>query len=492
MTQPTLELRLAAEDLPQLLREPAFRAAARRKPSRLTLIWHDTPAGTLAAEARCLVQHQTDTPAWHHMALVPRPGEIWPPGAPAPILAAAASSTELPGLPAGLLPVAAFEGEVRRLSQPEDATTITLLHGQLRAVTATATACRLTLSGPEAIPLATALSASLRLEAALPSLAEEALTLAGRRIPQRPLGAPGLDTSQDVNSGFALVLAHLSCVILHHARLAANTAAEFGPEPVHQMRVALRRLRSAIGLFRRAVACPELDAVAASLKTLGRHLGPPRDWDVFTANTGRKVGLAFPDDPGITRLLSAAERRRRAAYTGLRAHLASPEFRATGIALAGLALTRPWQIITTEDPEEGLRLAELQRSNLRDYAGRALNRRLARVTAPGPDLSGLALPALHDIRLHAKRLRYACEFFSPLFPGRETRRFLRRMSTLQERLGLINDGVVAQALMQELPGAGRTHAAGVVRGFVAGQSSAGLRKLERSWQRFLRLEPFWD
>ena len=104
------------------------------------------------------------------------------------------------------------------------------------------------------------------------------------------------------------------------------------------------------------------------------------------------------------------------------------------------------------------------------------------------------MPALHDIRLHAKRLRYACEFFSPLFPGRNTSRFLRRMSALQERLGLINDGVVAQSLMAELPerAPGRAYATGVVRGFVAGQSNSGLRKLERTWQRFLRIEPFWQ
>ena len=491
MPQDTLELRLAPEDVPLLLNDPAFRATARRKGASVTMIWHDTPSGALAADGGCLVQRHGHAPGWQHTGLTARPGEIWPPGAPAPILAEAATLAELPFLSTELLPVAAFEGQVRILSQPEDETSVTLLQGHLRAVAATAPACRLTLSGPAAITVAIALSSTLRLSVAPSSLALEALTLAGRAVPKRPLGAPGLEPGLDVDGGFALVVAHLAGVILHHAQAAPS---DTGPEPVHQMRVALRRLRSAIGLFRRAVACPELDTVAAELKTLGRHLGPPRDWDVFTAGTGRKVGLAFPDDLAVTRLLAAAERRRRDAYAALRAYLAGPEFRATGIALTALATGRPWQQVSIEDPEEAQHLAELQRSNLRDYAGRALNRRLARVVAPGADLSGLPLPALHDIRLHAKRLRYACEFFSPLFPGRNTSRFLRRMSALQERLGLINDGVVAQSLMAELPerAPGRAYATGVVRGFVAGQSNSGLRKLERTWQRFLRIEPFWQ
>jgi CHAD domain-containing protein len=215
---------------------------------------------------------------------------------------------------------------------------------------------------------------------------------------------------------------------------------------------------------------------------------------VFTGGTGRKVGRAFPDDRPVTLLLAAAERRRLAGYAALRTHLASAAFRETGIALAALALDRPWRHAVPEDAEEARHVAELRQSDLRDYAARALRRRFARVVAPGADLQGLPLPALHDIRLQAKRLRYAAEFFSPLFPGRQTRRFLRRMSALQERLGLINDGVVAQTLMAELPGRGpgRAYATGVVRGFVAAQTAGGLRKLDRSWQRFLHADPFWE
>jgi CHAD domain-containing protein len=229
------------------------------------------------------------------------------------------------------------------------------------------------------------------------------------------------------------------------------------------------------------------------LKQLGAVLGPARDWDVFTAGTGHDVGETFAGDPAIAALLAAAERRRRTSYVTLAHYLDSADWRVLGIALADLALHRPWRHFTPEDPELAARQAELQQATLTSFAARALSKRLDAVAAPGADLSQLTVEALHDIRLHTKRLRYACEFFAPLFPGRETRRFLLRMMELQERLGTLNDGVVAAELMHELQGRGATrhYAIGVVRGFVAARSEGSRRKVDRCWERFRRQEPFW-
>jgi CHAD domain-containing protein len=389
-----------------------------------------------------------------------------------------------------LLPVAAFEG-TRRVLVDTPGLLVSLLEGELRAITATSPVCRLELSGPEAGARALAWAAELRLSVPPDSLAAEAYRLARPgALPVRPLGPPALAPSLDVDAGFAFVAAHLAGVLLHHV---PGALAEAGPEPVHQMRVAVRRLRSAILLFRRAVSCPALDSVTAQLKGLGRELGPARDWDVFTLGTGAKVAACFPDDDAVRALLGASERRRKAGYTALRRHLGSPAFRALGIALADLSVSRPWRTEVPDDPASAERRATLQRAALTDYAARALSKRLAPVIAPGADLSALPPEALHDIRLHTKRLRYAAEFFSPLFPGRETRRFLRRMSAVQERLGHLNDATVAAALMADLPrgGASRAYAIGVVRGFVAARTAGGRRKMERTWNRFLKLEPFW-
>jgi CHAD domain-containing protein len=490
----TLSLSLHPDDVPLLLRQPGLRrSGARRGAHRCSLVWHDTADSQLAERRLALaLRHEAAQPAlWELTRLVADSTDIWPPGAPAPVLATAATQEALgQKLPAGLLPLAAFEGTSRVIADTP-ALRVVLLEGSLRAVTATSPVCRLELSGPQAAAQALAWSDELRLAAPPDSLAAEAYRLARpSSLPLRPLGPPTLPPTLDVEAGFAFVTAHLAGVLLAHG---PGAIAEAGPEPVHQMRVAVRRLRSAILLFRRAVSCPELDVATQHLKALGRVLGPPRDWDVFTRGTGAAVSASFPDDEAVRALLAASVRRRKAGYAALRRHLAGPGFRALGIALAALAVSRSWRLAVPDDPAAAEKRAALQRAALADYAARALSKRLAVVTAPGADLAALAPEALHDIRLHVKRLRYAAEFFSPLFPGRETRRFLRRMAAVQERLGHLNDSTVAAGLMAELPrgGASRAYAVGVVRGFVAARAAGGRRKMERSWQRFLKLEPFW-
>jgi CHAD domain-containing protein len=269
------------------------------------------------------------------------------------------------------------------------------------------------------------------------------------------------------------------------------------------MRVALRRLRSAISLFRRATACPALDETNALLKQLGKLLAPPRDWDVFTLGVGAKVGAAFAEDVAVQDLLYAAERKRQAGYANLTQFLTSHIWRQLGIALAALAVERPWEISALEIRQRSITqgsdndIAEQQvvwqDASLPSFAARMLSRRYRALLAPGADLSALPISELHNVRLAGKRLRYAAEFFAPLFPGRTTRRFLRRMAVLQERLGDINDTGVAAELMAQLAGrsSARAGAIGVVRGFVAASGNAGRARIERSWKRLLRQDCFW-
>jgi CHAD domain-containing protein len=261
------------------------------------------------------------------------------------------------------------------------------------------------------------------------------------------------------------------------------------------MRVALRRLRSAISLFHAVVGGVGLDAVNDDLRALSRVLGPARDWDVFCAGTGRAVGASFVDDRAVARLLAAAERHRLAGYAALRAHLASPAFRLLGIRFACLVALRPWERAAAPEPADAAaaKQAALRDAPLAAFAARALARRLDRVREPSDDFSDLPVEALHALRIQSKRLRYAAEFFAPLFPRKETRRFIRRVGALQERLGTLNDGAVVEGLMAQLGGGGeRAMAVGIVRGFVAAGMRSARSKSERCWRKFRRLEPFWE
>jgi triphosphatase len=452
------------------------------------MVWHDTPDLALAEDGLALSEQRG---VWRLERLRPGSGAdaaSWPPGAPAPVLAEAAD-------PAGVTvtrpvrPVVSCVGSLRTLTLGDPAVTLTVLDAELRTVERHAKIARVWLDGADAACAALALLLAEAVGLAVPrrSFAAEALAAAtGADCKPRRLGAPELPGGTGPAEAFAGIIGHLTDVMLYWAPLAA---ARDGAEPVHQMRVALRRMRAALSVFRRAVGGPSIEAVTTEARQLAGLLGPARDWDVFCADTGAAVHDAFADEKAVARLLAAAERRRRDAYAALRTFLDGAAFRCFGIRLAALAGGTAWQAELTDAQRDMLS------GDLAAFAGRVLDRRLKRLLHAGEDIGTLEAAALHEVRLDGKRLRYAAEMFAPLFDRKDTRRFLRRLTALQECLGLLNDGAVAGTLMAELagarPGAERAFAAGVVRGFVAARGGAARKDIVGAWEKFRRLEPFW-
>jgi CHAD domain-containing protein len=105
----------------------------------------------------------------------------------------------------------------------------------------------------------------------------------------------------------------------------------------------------------------------------------------------------------------------------------------------------------------------------------------------------LDIPALHGVRLRAKRARYAAEMFATLYQGKAAHRFIRRLSGLQEHLGVLNDGAVATHLLQELGGPSGRHAygAGVVAGFMAARAGKIRPRIILAFEKFRRQPAYW-
>jgi CHAD domain-containing protein len=515
-----LELVVSPDDAERLhrLKLVAGLKTGRLRRRVISIVWHDTADGALAGDGLALAETRG---AWRLERVVPGMA-FWPPGAPPPVVEQAASLDLLNyPLPTGLLQVARFDGTVTVLALVRDgvAVTMELLVGTIGWARRKRPVCRLVLmsregavpgemrpepmggeaadkaapgetaGGGEAAVLGLALALAEECKIAIPtaSLAAEACAVATSVVPAaRHEGAPQLPPGLSVAEAFGFVLGQLADVILHHAPLAA--AGRDGPEPVHEMRVAVRRARSAIAVFRPAIGCAAVDAASAGLKALADRLGPARDWDVFVAETAASVAEVLPDDTSLRRLRAAAERRRRNAYAALRSWLLSPAFRRLGIELVGLAGGRAWMAALEPAQQDTLSVG------LDAFAGRSLARRLHRLAAAGEAIDQLGPDALHALRLRAKRLRYAAEVFAPIYPPKATRRFLRRLARLQDGLGRLNDGTVADTLLGDLGAAAgpRAHAAGLVRGFLAARAGDVRGRVARAWKRFHRLEPFWS
>jgi CHAD domain-containing protein len=306
-------------------------------------------------------------------------------------------------------------------------------------------------------------------------------------VPPRPraLGGPALPAEASVETGLRWVIGHLTDVVLHWAE--AVQAGERW-EPVHQMRVALRRLRAALSVFRPILDEPALKPVQESLRHLNALLGPARDWDVFISGTAAAVAQAFPDGASITRLLAAAERQQRACYGQLLGFLASSEFRQLTIRLSAMAADGEW-LHPADDSE---RVAILTQ-NLMAYGGPALDKKLKKVVRDVDIIEEMPAADLHRLRLNAKRLRYAAEFFAHLYRAREPRRFLRRLTRLQDQLGHLNDVNTVSTLLARLPGRTAEHrfAVGVITGFAAATSGGARQEVATTWRKFRRQPPFW-
>lgn len=264
------------------------------------------------------------------------------------------------------------------------------------------------------------LAADLPLAPAPLSKAERGYRLA-EGAPLRPLRAAAspLRPAQAPAEAFGAIAAACLGQLQWNAQGAVGDDSEF----IHQMRVALRRLRSALRLFRPALPADFEPAVVPSLRRLARALGEARDWDVLAETIVGPAASAFADDPRLAALAAAVERRRQAARADLRQALAEP-----GYALAVL-----------DCQARLLRLAaDPAAPALREFAARRLRRLHRKVVGLAAAARDLDPRRLHALRIGVKRLRYALEFLQPLHPDGSGKR-LRRLAALQDRLGALND-----------------------------------------------------
>jgi triphosphatase len=261
------------------------------------------------------------------------------------------------------------------------------------------------------------------------------------------------------------------------------------PESIHQMRVSLRRMRSGLAMFKRALPCPEFDELRRQARQIASALGPVRECDALRQNA--ELGaLTDPNRPdGCALLLNALEKRRTGALKGARAVIEARDATLFVLKTQSLLARRAWRAGLSV--EERGQLAE----PVREFAASALERLSARALKRGAALPDISDTARHELRIALKNLRYAADFFSSLFGRRRKKEiFLRCVSQLQDLLGAHNDAVMTRKLLSELcegNGAGLQTASGFILGWHARGVSIADERLQKSWNAFKRAKAFW-
>ena len=257
-----------------------------------------------------------------------------------------------------------------------------------------------------------------------------------RAKPPRAAKAEPLHLSKSMTAAEAFQRIGHTC-LRHFGLNAPLIVAQRAPDALHQARVALRRLRSALSLFKDLVAHPSTEALTIELRELASALGEARNLDVYLSGSAREEARRDGDEPGLAAFLAELERRRTAAYDAVVAHLESPRHRSLMLRLLEWLEAGPW--LTDGDHHR----AALRSEPVRVAAARILNKRRRRVKRQGRHLAALDPHARHRVRIEAKKLRYAAEFFAGLArsPKRAKRhaRFVAALEDLQEHLGALND-----------------------------------------------------
>jgi len=209
------------------------------------------------------------------------------------------------------------------------------------------------------------------------------------------------------------------------------------PEFVHQARVAIRRLRSAIRIWKPLLPEDLVTSFDPLWQTLARQLGEARNWDVFLAETLPTLSAAFPAAAEIACLSHYARQRCAINRQAARSALKSVDY----------------SRLLLEFTAAVLELAEGDGRRVDAFAPRCLDKRAKQVRQLAAEALAGDAATRHRLRVEYKRLRYALEFFAPLFPGECLRNYHLSASGLQEMLGRLNDLAVATELTDEgLPG----------------------------------------
>lgn len=261
------------------------------------------------------------------------------------------------------------------------------------------------------------------------------------RAHNKSVSAP-ITTNQTVSEVFATLLRHNFDYMLDWVNVAYEGK---DIEGVHQTRVALRRMRSALVLFRKAIPRPITDPWAVEMRWIASEMGPARDLDVFIHEGLEQFAGKIPLRDGEKKLTILAQEHQTAAYGRVRTLFDGDRFKRFAQTFDTWLTLYGW---TQEDLHPSIR-TKLNKE-ITPYARKILTSRATKVSRTGERQSKMSIDELHQLRIEGKKLRYAVDFFSPLFEADTMAVFKSHLKSLQGLLGTMNDVSIMPDLIAKL------------------------------------------
>jgi inorganic triphosphatase YgiF len=308
--------------------------------------------------------------------------------------------------------------------------------------------------------------------------------------PPRPraAGLPGYEPDDTVESVATAVFRDCLAQVSANMAIVADSEEIEGP---HQLRVGLRRLRTAFGVFSPFLGEAAITPLSAEAGRLGRVVGALRDLDVLADEVvAAAVDLGL-DAEARGALVAVLAERRRQTRADVRAALAAPAAVGFLFDLGRLIEARGW--LAPSDHAQTARLA----TPISEAAPAILDARRAKVMKRGRRIRKLDAEGLHALRKELKKLRYAADMLDPIYPGKRVEAYVRALKQLQDIFGSLNDAAMAADYLAgaEAPGHDSPAAQrgiGWVLGTLAVRAEGDRPALLERWDRLVETGPFWS
>jgi inorganic triphosphatase YgiF len=347
--------------------------------------------------------------------------------------------------------------------------------------------------------LARALGKAFPVTLASKSKAGHGYNLISKEDHPRPAKAESIGLGPDATCAAAFCIIARAC--LYQLTVNESGVSRGDTESVHQMRIGIRRLRTVISLFKTMLDGAQTEAMKSELKWLTGELGPARELDVFVKRVVKRAKDDHANGPSLDAIAQDFEKRRLEAFGRAREAVASPRFRRLVLDAAAWIAIGDWM-------QSGDELNRLLRERpVVDAAADELRRRSKKIRKQGRQLVELDARHRHKMRIRAKKLRYAAEFFSSVFPSKKSKRrcdkFIGKLKAMQDALGDLNDIKVHEGLASETlqwrageakcdePRARKAFAAGRLSGREAARFASVMKQAERAYAILDKAAPFW-
>jgi len=390
-----------------------------------------------------------------------------------------------------------FETDVRRTTQRiraahDGEVELALDEGVVRWAHGSAELCEAELelkSGPVEALLSAAdkLFARQPMRCAAGSKAERGYRLAIGQPPTevtpRPAETAQLEGGQTCSEAFCLILQAAGNQVLHNWRVVLDSE---DPEGAHQLRVGLRRVRTAFIAFRPLVDGERLRRLGGESRQLAQIIGELRDVDVLIEDVVAPVAAINDAEPGFAVVQELLSKQRLEKRERVRSALCTRPWTRFKLELALFTRTGEW----------GFAADEGTTGTVSGHAPRAMTKSWRKVARWARRLDALSMEERHQMRKALKGLRYTAEFFLPLYPSKATGKFVKKLKQLQDVFGYLNDVALSENLKQMShdqfgPNPDVQRAVGYALGWHTARAQKAWEEARARWRRLETTSPYW-